>query len=1065
MTEPKNTETKISQQILFGLTLTATIILCTAGQASAGSTVSISLKNNDLPASDLVAPQSNPPQILSPNQALQLKTQQKTDLSLLQPDATTDEWQQASTASDTTIDQALPVNAGDTLSYTGIVTTSAGQFKFNTLTQSGASISIMLSKNIHTLLLRKELLRRLGYHIPAIKYLPQVKVRFANSLDRDFALITQLPADTRGGAYRWEAPTQGDDPLVVTLQDVVALDSTPLIYNVALGPPTKTVAAGSTQLEPEGPRILRSLALPYGLANVPESINQLDWYVGSVSSDAVTFATPDTANYACSLDDALWMMRRIAALTRDDFTAMVDASAFPPEIAALVVEKMISRRNSMIKLFNLPTAALAFNGTISEAPDVVSGKVIRTTWPGYASLYAYGDTQSPLQNLQYYVISEVASNVMLNLLNEANNALPALNGALTQTGASPSAVEQAIQNWFVTGVAQSVGIGVWIAPVVNGGVNISRDVVLGSYLGTSNLVQLVDTFGFYANAGMMVGVQGLKTVGLSGSVEGSLNISVSHLKPLTNLKDSVTEPIDNLFVPWVLANAAGIFKDVSGDNTSPVGQPTQTPDQLKKKLTDDLNKLDNFLGVHESLILTQSLSATESAAVSLQAPSTVTPAASLQGSANQLVISRLHFYRKDATTIQVFKDNGGLVGLTLAFELAIAAPARFPIISFNATVEGGTANTQIYNVNISQAANNPLVYANANALSTALATGSVEVLNSIQKPAKMAVSFIDTSSTFQLLWYMSNTLTGNGDVLIYLPDGTEGNYISLSEGTQSGNNWQNLATQAATFLVQELTGSGPFTINTNAPPDPGQSFLGNSQTRQAFYQARLDKTLTTPYVGLNYRWEGWDMSSSDMQKLTDSLTQKYGFQLFPNGYLGSTTDIKLYELLLTVNVYETAIKNLMNMDKPHLYGLEWKYGVPGGCYAAANGTKTYRRQSVCGPMSQVVDGLTQFQKGGNDVATQAQLTFQVVDNLEQLISLSDLASLSGGADNIYINATITGFRSGIEIPAGTDLTAPITSNSYGKPDPYNPTGVLSTAQEILGIQDGEFDMQWIRNKL
>jgi hypothetical protein len=55
---------------------------------------------------------------------------------------------------------------------------------------------------------------------------------------------------------------------------------------------------------------------------------------------------------------------------------------------------------------------------------------------------------------------------------------------------------------------------------------------------------------------------------------------------------------------------------------------------------------------------------------------------------------------------------------------------------------------------------------------------------------------------------------------------------------------------------------------------------------------------------------------------------------------------------------------------------------------------------------------------------------------------------------------ISGFRIGSET-----MMDPIYSNTLGTLNPDNPTGVLDSAQQILGIGAGEFGAQWFRNHL
>jgi hypothetical protein len=162
---------------------------------SNGTDVSISLSDDQLPASDLVCDAKCMAQlrrggnasILSPEEAWTDKTSSGLDLSTLEPDLTTDVYKGFSTGGDSILDAALSVQNWDEVEYKSDICSSSGRYRFNIQTQGsgnqpGSTMTLMLSRNLHSFLLRKELLRKLGYKIPPIKYLPHVKVHFPDTM-------------------------------------------------------------------------------------------------------------------------------------------------------------------------------------------------------------------------------------------------------------------------------------------------------------------------------------------------------------------------------------------------------------------------------------------------------------------------------------------------------------------------------------------------------------------------------------------------------------------------------------------------------------------------------------------------------------------------------------------------------------------------------------------------------------------------------------------------------------------------------------------------------------------
>jgi hypothetical protein len=174
------------------------------------------------------------------------------------------------------------------------------------------------------------------------------------------------------------------------------------------------------------------------LLNLPESVNQYDWAAARKDNANIIIHTPDQANFAATMDDALWMVRKIAKLSRADFAEIVANSYYPEGVAKVLVEKMISRRNSLVSTFGTKEAQLEINPKVSDPPTVVDGKVIQQkTWPGYASNFSIGDEQSPLKGIQYYVLSEVQANAMEALMDKINLELPQLNEADAHDGCRP----------------------------------------------------------------------------------------------------------------------------------------------------------------------------------------------------------------------------------------------------------------------------------------------------------------------------------------------------------------------------------------------------------------------------------------------------------------------------------------------------------------------------------------------------------------------------------------------------------------------------------------------------
>ena len=211
-----------------------------------------------------------------------------------------------------------------------------------------------------------------------------------------------------------------------------------------------------------------------------------------------------------------------------------------------------------MKAFSLKIADISFNDNVSQGSGLVDGKITQQDWTGFASRFAWGDPDSPLKNLSHYFYSLGESTIMQNLITEFNQKLPGWRTSSDISAESAKLQQQAISNFMQTGQMQEVKFGAWAAPLLNGGVTIGRQIVVGSYLGADNMIQLADDYGFYMNAGIYLGILGLPSnVGVSGMIQGSISYTYTHLKPITDLKQATSEPLKKIVTGQQLGDEGG----------------------------------------------------------------------------------------------------------------------------------------------------------------------------------------------------------------------------------------------------------------------------------------------------------------------------------------------------------------------------------------------------------------------------------------------------------------------------------------------------------------------------
>jgi hypothetical protein len=419
--------------------------------------------------------------------------------------------------------------------------------------------SIYLSKTVHNYLLRKALLRKLGYKIPPVKYIKRLKIEFPNKKAKsDF--IKNISINNAGSFDRW---ILSEDGLEIVVQDVVAMEDQEFNYNLAKGYLSEDVF--------QGKRIYDSLLLPFALVDTPESINLMEWTIGRRYSDNIALKFKHAKLYNCSRDDAIWMARRILNLTEKDWDDIVDATHLPPSVKLLLLEKLKSRRNHLGFLFDVENINLPVNSIISNHDDLEDGKITQEFYDGYARRFAIPDPESPLSYTEmsaFFKSKSITTGIelLVSALNNSKYMGTDLSSKITDF--NEQLAEQVADN-ITTGETGKLPIKTYVFPTIRGNLILNREIIAGSYLGTDNLIQLVDTVGASISVGAFGGITGVysKTgemvatasgmarqfvpVDLNANANLFLNRTYAHVKPITSVQKALKYPFKNMFVPYL----------------------------------------------------------------------------------------------------------------------------------------------------------------------------------------------------------------------------------------------------------------------------------------------------------------------------------------------------------------------------------------------------------------------------------------------------------------------------------------------------------------------------------
>lgn len=1009
----------------------------------------IPLKDIRLPSNDLVGPYG---ELIDAEQAWELKKEQGLDLSKLDPMAS--ELWSPSTQTNAAAD-SLNINSGSSFKFRGALSSQSGLFRFNaeSLEQnSRAPFIVHLDKTLHMTLLRKNLLRKLGYKIPALQYVKEIKLSFESLEEKKQFLTRQLPENTFGTPKRWVTEGLEDESLSITLQDVALTSpSEKDHYNLALGvPPTTQIS-----------RTLRSLIIPYALSEVGESINKTTWTLGRIDNDEIRLRHFALSNLNATMDDARWMARRLEKLSEQDIKEIVEMAYFPKAVEILLIEKMKSRRNSLLSLLEVEHTELKVNQKPAYQELLVDGALTQEEWDGHAARYAHGTPDSPFQDAGYFAFAEFQSAVINSLISQANQHLSVFDLNEARMEHLTEQFVEGLDHFVETGEFLEQGVSTWFSPTLDGQLILSRDIIIGNYLGTTNLVQLADTVGYSVRLGGHLGIEGLERF-TSASLSASLSYlkTFSHLKPVKTLKESVKEPYKNIVVPLLkrsLQNDAQRLADYIRDNPQ---DPNATDDEQGEQRQEDLSNimtdLNKSLGVGESIIVTERI--TPSIGASARMVIIDGGLSSIGADLAGLLIKRLHFFRKDAKTLQVYVDNGLSATLTLSFSF----DKYIPIIKFQNKVAKGKYDLKIYGLDLNiDEEENPKLQASAAALSYLLKTNSTELLDEVAPASTVKNHFQDQTSKFSFLHWRSRHIKQNNLFTVKTPTSSESQYVKVTNGLQSGLNYRAFLTDILNYYIGQYTKD--IQLSSEFWRNPGQTFLGTSETSKGKFEARArdESSMDHWFVSLTEKREGWSISEKRLKKEIQKVNERYGRVLFPESTVADATALQLFTISTKLNIYQEGLEELLFSSQDKLKNLQRIYRRVSAFDMRCNPSRNrlLSRNSIeCGNFSLVFDKqedcLDYYEEKKNHKLGQCliDLTQTLVKNLK----FDDVVELIG-EDNLYLDGQINGFRKESEI-----LISPIQAHSFGKISSRFQNGPVEAVRTIMGAEMGEFNGSWMR---
>lgn len=1014
---------------------------------------SVPLKFERPPASDLFYEGK----VLLPDDARALLQSGKVvDLSLVNPREDTTLWRnQFPKGTDASLDELGLKSSGEEVEYVSESEVPVGRMSF--LVGKRSDLGVMRSYQIlidvknHNVLARKELLRKIGYRVPAIVRMKNIKIRFKGAFSKK-EFVREISRQTFLESDRWVTAGADTDDAVLELQDALAFEGpNDPFYNLARGDMPEALIRGR--------RLMNSLLIPYALTDAPESMNLFAWVTGRIFNNQLILTYEDSEAFTTSYEDARWILRRILQLTRKDWEEVAAGMDIPYEPQVLMVEKLIHRRNELRKLLNLTSESVEIPTAtnITSGQHLKDGKLTKTdVWAGYARKFAAVDPDSPLSASEMFGFarSKAMSNLISNGIVEFNTRfMPKADLAMGFFDRQLTNAAKQFAHFIKTGEKKAVPFAVWAQPLYNGNMILAREVVTGYYLGAENVIQTADTFGMAFDIGALVAFDALPArLGMTGQVKASLLRTYTRLKPTNSIKASLKEPIKNIFVPGYLWGESSVFTRMLKLEK---GKKEKAPEDFEKELEKLFKEFNTSLGVGESIIIQSSIAPT----IDFRASYGLKEMVDLYGRfQNQLMImSRLNVVRKSDGLIQVYRDPAMFNVLNLSMGVRAAIPA----LEVGWAWKTGAVNTEFFELNINPKPDeNPDFFRNMAKLREIFRSGRTHLLKEGVTPWKLQHRFSEQTTRFDFLWHRSLNAKSYDEVKVSNPEGQNREFIRRTRGQRTGKDFESLVFKGLNLLIDELT-DAPSSVNvgTTNTGNPGETIMGTSVTKQFVFEGEVPQGESfidpdTMYVGLEYRWRGWSANPQKIAKIVKDIEGRMGKEMFQKELFLHTKALQFYSVELKVGLYKEALEQMEMINPKSLPGLFQRFGTLEMSPSAKPFIESYIRQG------EFILAEIDRAKKKSDEKKYCDSLLKLVQLFESTLTPAGLKFVIGGEDRLFARATVRGFRDG-----AAEGQQDLISHTLGEIGSMKPYGPLRDLGDRLRIPEGQLFIYWLMNRM
>ncbi len=811
---------------------------------------------------------------------------------------------------------------------------------------------LAISLNLHPALMRAAALRAMGYQIPSPKYYKKVTVVFENdSIILDEKGKPKIFDDTkkpdyetrrvfrdgfaygtRRGESRWIVDYP-EDRSEVTVIDV-------LLETARIEVPTfqwgliKESHLGNL-------RPLRALIVPMTLFDLSESVNLYSWDCGYVFNDSGVLVHPQATVYGqTTIDDARWIMKKLAVLTREDFSQIVALGKYPPDISQLLLEKVISRRNSLVQLLKLKPSELA--GAPLEIPytthvnigNIVNGKLMQENYPGYAQRFSWGDPESPLTTAEltrYGAMMGLSSGIG-QAIGEINKHLQILTVG-DAVDNHMSSIKTSLINHFKSNPTQPYEgkVKTWGGPLFNFGIEASRNIVTGTYYGLNQNqvnktpLQLVDVLGARISVGHFLAVDTLSPNYLP-TVSANINIGRNyvHVRPVASVKAAMEEGWGNLFIPGFMNGLGDIMKlDEIMQGADP---DTLSKEDLEKKaeaLSTAVAKFMLEFREGEVLTITDTLSPDVTGTIRFPLAAflpvnfkDMNPMITLNTGVNAVILRRTTITRT-SDSLHVYLQNLNSKALRFSIDarfwikmLEVARQNKTGHISTRAFIISADPKGFRDNFNL------------ASAMDALLKDNNAEPLERNYSPYKLKHNLTSETTKGGFLFWSRFNLNRGHELNVMPPEDPDKRYdpkdftrTLYAKTTKQfvGMRFLNTISDVVGYLTERES-----LIFDNPGPNPAHSFMGQSVFTEMKTDAEITKgVLENPVNASVQSWQGWILSQAKLMKILNRIDEQVrpadgGIPIIHREAFNMTEDLQFYDVRASLLIHKGGIGKLID---------------------------------------------------------------------------------------------------------------------------------------------------------